>query len=274
MCRVLGVSRSGLYAWRRRPRPAPRTLANARLTEQIREIHRDSRATYGSPRIHAELYFQGARVGRNRVARLMRANGIQAVVRRRFRHTTRSDHDFPVAANVLDRRFDVEAPDSVWATDITYISTMEGWLYLAVVLDLCSRRVVGWSMAKHMRTELVASALEMALGNRRPEDELLHHSDRGSQYASFVYQKILQQHGLACSMSRRAECYDNAVVESFFSSLKRELIYRSAWPTRDSARLAVHEYIEVFYNRRRRHSHLGYLTPAEYEARIHAAPAA
>ena len=274
MCRVLGVSRSGLYAWRLRPRLSRRAQENAALTERIREIHRESRATYGSPRVHAELRFQGIFVGCNRVARLMRVNGIQAVVRRRRHRSRPVGPELPAAPNVLDRRFDVEAPDSVWATDITYIWTLEGWMYLAVVLDLCSRRIVGWSMAEHMRTELVATALSMALGHRRPQDEALHHSDQGGQYASFVYQKILQQHGLTCSMSRRAECHDNAVVESFFSSLKRELIYRSAWPTRDSVRFAVHEYIEVFYNRKRRHSYLGYLTPVEYEAKILAANAA
>ena len=200
--------------------------------------------------------------------------GLQARMPRRYRRTTSSDHDLPVAANHLDRRFTVKTKDRVWATDITYVRTHEGWLYLAVVLDLFSRRVVGWSMASHLRTELVRYALEMALGNRLPESELLHHSDRGSQYASFEYQKLLQNHGIQCSMSRRAECYDNAVVESFFGTLKTELIYRKAWLTRDEARLAIHEYIEVFYNRRRRHSHLGNVSPAEFEKLSTAASAA
>ena len=273
MCRVLGVSASGFYASRSRP-PSRRSRANAELSERIRGIFQDSRATYGSPRVHYELRDQGERLGRKRVERLMREMGLKAQTPRRFRRTTDSNHDLPVAANRLDRQFLVETPDAVWATDITYVRTYEGWLYLAVVLDLFSRRVVGWSMADHMRTELVRGALEMALGNRLPEGELLHHSDRGSQYASFEYQKVLQKNGIECSMSRRAECYDNAVVESFFGTLKTELVYRHSWLTRREARLAIHEYIEVFYNRRRRHSHLGYLSPAEFENQYHAARAA
>ena len=270
MCRVLGVSKSGFYAWRHRP-PSQRMVDDARLTKSIREIHAMSRGTYGSPRVHAELRCRGERVGRKRVERLMRLNGIEARSRRRIRRSKYVEHGLPVAPNVLDRRFDVDAPNQVWATDITFIWTQEGWLYLAVVVDLYSRRVVGWSMADHVRTELVIGALEMALGNRLPDASLLHHSDRGSQYASYRYQKALEQHGIRCSMSRRGECIDNAVVESFFGTLKTELVYRSTWPTRDAARLAIHEYIEVFYNRRRRHSRLGYLSPAEFEANSEAA---
>ena len=274
MCSVLGVSRSGLYAWRRRPRPSLRAAQDAALTERIREIHHESRGTYGSPRVHAELRFTGTRVGRKRVERLMRESHIQARARRRYRVTTDSRHDLPVAANILDQNFHAERPDQVWATDITYIWTLEGWLYLAVVEDLFSRRVVGWSMATHMRTELVLGALEMAIGNRLPEGDLVHHSDRGSQYASYAYQKVLDSHGIQCSMSRRANCLDNAAVESFFGTLKTELIHRSAWLTRDAVRSAIHEYVEVFYNRRRRHSYCGYLSPAEFETQFHAARAA
>lgn len=274
MCRVLGVSRSGLYASRHRPPMSKRDVANTQLVGKIRSIHAASYGTYGSPRVHAELTCTGARLGRGRVERLMRKHGISALVRRRFRRTTDSNHDYPVAANVLQQDFNVSRPDQVWATDITYVSTQEGWLYLAVVIDLFARRVVGWSMADHMRSELVLSALDMALGARVPEADLIHHSDRGSQYASFQYQKALDQAGITCSMSRRGNCLDNAVVESFFGTLKSELLYRSTWPTRRSARSAIHDYIEVFYNRRRRHSRCGYTSPAEYEAKFFAADAA
>jgi transposase InsO family protein len=274
MCRVLGVSRSGLHAWRQRLRISARRASDDRLLITIRKIHSESRGTYGTPRIHAELRCDGTRVGRKRVERLMRENAIEARIRRPFRTTTDSDHDRPVAPNLLDRQFVSVRPNQVWATDITYVWTQEGWLYLAVVLDLFSRRIVGWSMAEHMRTDLVSTALVMALGNRLPKGELLHHSDRGSQYASFAYQKLLEQNSINVSMSRRAECYDNAVVESFFGTLKTELVYRSTWPTRDSVRSAIQEYIEVFYNRRRRHSRLGHVSPAEFEGNFNAAPAA
>ena len=195
----------------------------------------------------------------------MRREGMQAVVRRRFRRTTNSNHDQPIAPNLLAREFKTERPNQAWVTDITYVWTLEGWLYLAVVLDLFSRRVIGWSMAENMKTDLVLDALTMALGNRLPEHQLMHHSDRGSQYASFRYQKALENHGITCSMSRAGECLDNAVAESFFGTLKSELIHRQAWPSRSSARAAIHEYIEVFYNRVRRHSTLGYRAPAEFE---------
>ena len=205
----------------------------------------------------------------------MRTAGLTARPRRRFRHTTDSGHTLPVAENVLARRFDAERPNQRWVTDITYVWTQQGWLYLAVVLDLYSRRVVGWSMADHMRTELVMNALTMALGTRFPGSNLLHHSDRGSQYASIAYRRALKQHGIVASMSRRGECYDNAVVESFFGTLKTELIHRQTWPTHASARSAIHDYVELFYNRKRRHSTLGYRTPAEFEAHyeqaVHAA---
>lgn len=264
MCRVLGVSPSAFYASLHRP-PSKRHQANESLKPVIREVFVDSRATYGSPRVFFALRHLGHEVGRHRVARLMRSMDLSARFKRRYRRTTSSDHDLPVAANRLDRQFQVRTQDKVWATDITYIRTREGWLYLAVVMDLFSRRIVGWSMADHMRTQLVRGALEMALGHRKPSEELMHHSDRGSQYASWEYQQMLQDHGIECSMSRRAECHDNAVVESFFGTLKKELVYRTSWITRRSARLAIHEYIEVFYNRRRQHSYLGNLSPVEFE---------
>lgn len=264
MCRVLGVSPSGFYASLQRPM-SKRQQANEALMSVIKEVFVDCRAIYGSPRITSELRCLGHQVGRHRVARLMRQMDLSARFKRPYRRTTTSDHGLPVAENHLDRRFVVESKDSVWATDITYISTREGWLYLAVVMDLYSRRIVGWSMADHMRTELVRGALEMAIGNRKPAKQVMHHSDRGSQYASWEYQRVLKDHGMECSMSRKAECHDNAVVESFFGTLKTELVYRHSWITRHSARLAIHEYIEVFYNRRRRHSFLGNLSPEEFE---------
>lgn len=269
MCRVLDVSKSGYYAWRRRE-PSKRDVDNARLKTKIVEVHEQSRRSYGSPRVHAELVAQGFEVGRNRVARLMRENGIVGRRRPRFRRTTDSNHKLPVADNVLGRQFEVDEPDRAWVADITYVWTQEGWLYLAVILDLFSRRVVGWSMADHMRTELVLDALSAALGSRLPSEAgLLFHSDRGSQYASGVYRKALADHGITCSMSRRGNCWDNAVAESFFSSLKTELVHNMIFLTRDSARNAVAEWIQMFYNSKRRHSSLGYATPLEAEQRYY-----
>ena len=204
----------------------------------------------------------------------MRLEGIQARVRRRTRQTTDSKHHFPVVANKLNRRFNPDRPDQVWAADITYVRTLQGWLYVAVVIDLYSRRVIGWSMQAHMRTGLVADAAIMALGKRCPEEGMLHHSDRGSQYASDAFQNLLGQHGITSSMSRPGNCLDNAVVESFFGTLKTELIHRQTWPTREAAKAAIHEYIEVFYNRRRLHSRLGFVSPVQFEDAFHAANAA
>lgn len=265
MCRVLEVSRSGLYAWRRRPRPAARVQRDAELRVHICTIHAASRGTYGSPRVHAQLQRDDVQVGRSRVERLMRAEGLRGKVRRRFRRTTDSEHTLPVAPNTLDRQFDVEAPDRVWAGDITYIPLASGFTYLAVVMDLFSRRVVGWAMAEHLRTELVEDALETALGAREPAPNMLHHSDRGCQYASARYREKLARLGIRASMSRRGECYDNAVVESFFGTLKQELVRDARWTTHAEARAAIHTYIEVFYNRRRLHSSLGYRSPADFE---------
>ncbi len=264
LCRTLMVTRSGFYAWRHRG-PSPRAQANELLRTRIRDIHQRSRGTYGSPRVQAELQAQGFEVGRNRVAREMQQMGLFGRRPKRFRKTTDSDHTKPVAANLLRRNFDTDKPNQVWATDITYIWTREGWLYLAVVLDLFARRVVGWAMASHMRTELVLEALGMALDRRLPPPGLMHHSDRGSQYASGVYRALLDHEGIVCSMSGRGACWDNAVSESFFGTLKVELVYRRDWNDREAARFEIAEFIECFYNNQRRHSSLSYRTPAEHE---------
>jgi putative transposase len=264
MCEQLEVSRSGFYAWAERPESA-RQQQDKQLAQEVEKAHRDSRGTYGSPRVHAELQAQGRKVSRKRVARLMGEQQLEARRKRRTVRTTDSNHPHPVAPNVLERDFSPGQPNSTWATDITYVWTSEGWLYLAVVLDLFSRRVVGWSMSQHIDTQLVLGALEMALQGRQPPSGLIHHSDRGSQYASTQYQQALADRGIQCSMSRKGNCWDNAVVESFFSSLKQELVYTTDFATRLQARSALFEYIEVFYNRRRRHSSLGYLSPLDYE---------
>lgn len=265
LCRVMQVSPSGYYMFEQRG-PSARALANEELLAEIKEIHQESRGTYGSPRMHRELVARGRRVGRGRVERLMREHGITARRKRRFKMTTDSKHGMPVAKNTLERQFSVDAPDRKWAGDITYIWTREGWLYLAVILDLFSRRVVGWAMDPRIDRWLVLSALDMALDAREPSEELLHHSDRGSQYASADYRARLDAMGITCSMSRKGDCWDNAVVESFFGTLKQELVHRSDFATRAEARSAIFEYIEVFYNRWRRHSYLGYMSPVEFEA--------
>lgn len=264
MCRVLDVSRSGYYDWRKR-KPSVRDLANASLIGEIKKIFKHSRKTYGSPRIHAELKAQGTRCSRNRVARLMREHGIRARRRRRRVKTTDSKHSRPVAPNLLDRQFEAEGPNQKWVADISYIDTGEGWLYLATVMDLFSRRIVGWAMADHMETPLVEQALRMALIRRRPGAGLLHHSDRGSQYASGDYRALLAAWGIAVSMSRTGNCHDNAVMESFFGKLKTEWATEQ-YATRADARTDIFEYIEVWYNRRRRHSTLGYFSPRDFEA--------
>jgi putative transposase len=264
MCEQLEVSRSGFYAWRERPESAHRQ-EDQKLAEEVAQAHEESRGTYGSPRVHAELRARGRKVSRKRVARLMKQQKLEARKKRRSVRTTDSNHRHPVAPNVLERDFSPVQPNSTWATDITYVWTGEGWLYLAVVLDLFSRMVVGWSMSEHIDTTLVLGALEMALEGRQPPKGLIHHSDRGSQYASTEYRQALASRGIQCSMSRKGNCWDNAVVESFFGTLKSELVYRTHFATRHQARLELFEYIEVFYNRKRRHSSLGYLSPWEYE---------
>ena len=263
LCRVLQVSRSAYYGAVDRP-PPRRQRSDLGLRARIRAIYHASRRTYGSPRVHAQLRHEAVRIGRNRVARLMTLEGLRGRRPRRWCSTTDSMHGCPIAPNVLDRHFRVAGPNRVWATDITYIWTSEGWLYLAVVLDLFARRVVGWAMADHLRTELPLDALTMALGRRRPPTTLLHHSDQGVQYASAAYQQVLHAHGIVCSMSRRGNCWDNAVVESFFATLKTDLI-DDRWSTRRAARDTISEYIEVFYNAQRLHSSLGYRAPNTFE---------
>lgn len=266
MCRALEVSTSGYYAWRRRSKRSDEE--EARLIGQIKAIFAQSKRRYGSPRIHRRLRQRGIRCGQKRVARLMREHGLQARPRRRFKATTNSKHRLPVAENVLDRQFEAQVPDARWAADITYVWTRQGWLYLAVVMDLFSRRIVGWSMQQTIDRSLVLSALQMALTARRPLPGLLHHSDRGSQYASGDYQQVLRQAGCRCSMSRRGNCWDNAPVESFFSTLKMELVHERRYETRAQASAELFEFIEIWYNRQRLHSSLGYLSPAEYEAKM------
>jgi transposase InsO family protein len=264
LCRTLAVSRAGFYAWHTRP-PASRTQQDQQLGVEVRAIHAECRQRYGSPRVHAELRERGHRVGRKRVARLMRQHGLCARRRRRFRITTDSHHPLAVAPNVLARRFAVPAPDTAWVTDITYLWTHEGWLYLAVILDLFSRAVVGWALSARITRHLTLQALTMALGRRRPPHGLLHHSDRGSQYASADYRRALRAHGIVCSMSRRGNCWDNAVAESFFATVKVELAHDADWMTRAQARGEVFEYLERFYNGQRRHSALGYQSPITFE---------
>jgi putative transposase len=268
LCAVLGVSRGGFYAWGRRP-PAAGDLRRTELVGRIRAAHSESRATYGSPRVFRALKGAGVACCQNTVAKLMKSEGIRSKSKRPVRvRTTDSRHDHPVAANVLDRAFYPERADEVWTADITYVPTGEGWLYLAVVMDLFSRRIIGWSTADHLRAELTCDALEMALTHRRPNGELLHHSDRGAQYASGAYQGILAGHGIEPSMSRAGNCHDNAVTESFFSTLKGELTHHESYADREEARRSLFEYIEVFYNRKRLHSTLGYRSPADYEVRF------
>ena len=267
MCDVLDVSRKGYYAWLKRPL-CVRARRRAQLVEKIREVQEQSRGTYGSPRVTVELNEGDIAVSENTVAKYMRESGICVKPRRRFvPQTTNSDHDCPIAPNLLDQNFAAAAPDRKWACDLTYIWTEEGWLYLSVVIDLFSRRVIGWSMSDHLRGEGVAQALAMALAVRRPDKGLLHHSDRGVQYACELYQTVLEKHQITRSMSRSGNCYDNAVVESFFGTLKSELVYRQRYHTRAQARSSVFEWIECWYNRRRRHSSLGYVSPEAFEAR-------
>jgi putative transposase len=263
-CRLFGVSVSGYYGWKDRPESG-RAKENRRLLEEIRDIHTGRRRSYGSPRVHEELVARGMDCSLNRVARVMRENGIVSISKRKFKHTTDSGHDYPIAPNLLDRNFDVLRPNEVWVSDITYIATDEGWLYLATVMDLCLRRVVGWAMDKRMTRGLVIDALDMAVKNRRPGPGVLHHSDRGSQYAADDYQERLKKHKMVCSMSRKGDCWDNAVMESFYRSLKVECVYLTRYRTREEARRDIFTYIELFYNRVRRHSYLGYLSPEEYE---------
>jgi putative transposase len=265
MCRVLEVSRSGFHAWAARE-PSARAVADAALSGRIAEIHKDSLKTYGSPRVHAELGLEDdMRVGRKRVERLMRLAGLSGQLKRRRGKTTISVQGVRTAPDLVERDFNPTEPNRLWAADITYIRTWEGWLYLASVMDLYSRRIVGWALADHLRAELVVDALEMAVARRRPDGGLVHHSDQGSQYTSLVFTRRCRSVGIDVSMGSRGDCFDNAVLESFHASLKKDLIHRRSWPTKAEARTAVFDYIEAFYNRRRRHSTLGMLSPVDFE---------
>jgi putative transposase len=264
LCRVMQVASSGYYAWRRRPE-SRRAMANRVLAAQIKAAHTRSRKTYGRRRIHAQLRRERISCSRNRVARLMRQNGLCGLRRRAFRVTTNSRHSFPVAENLLARDFRAPAPDQVWVSDITYLACEEGWEYLATVMDLHSRRIVGWAMQSTLERSLTLNALEMAIAQRRPAAGLIHHSDRGVQYACGDYQAALQRHGMVPSMSRKGDCWDNAPKESFFGTLKGELVHHWGRPSRPDAHREIFDFVEVFYNRQRLHSSLGYLSPAEFE---------
>lgn len=266
----MAVSRSAYYAWLQHSEAAGEK-EDAELTELIKTAFAKSRATYGTRRLKAALFQQKRTVSRRRIGRLMRQADLTCKTKRQFKATAHSKHDLPVADNVLDRQFKVIQPNQVYAGDITYIATQEGWLYLAVVIDLYSRQVVGWSMAEHMRTQLVNDALLMALWKRKPNRGLLWHTDRGSLYASESHRTLLKQHGIRQSMSRKGNCWDNSVSESFFHTLKTELVHQQTYQSRDQAKQAVFEYIEVFYNRERLHSANGYQSPVDYELQLKAA---
>jgi putative transposase len=264
LCRTVGVSKSGYYAWRDRP-PSKRTHEDAALTQRIVEVHKRSRETYGYPRVHAELRALGVRCGRRRVARLMRKAGIRGCMRGREKRTTRRDSRATPATDLVNRNFRATAPDRLWTADITYVKTDEGFLHLAFVLDVYSRRIVGWSMASHLRTELVVDALEMAVWRRKPSAGLVHHSDRGTQYTALSFGKRLEEVGIVPSMGRAGSALDNAISESFVATLKVELVHTCRFLTREAASNAIFEYLEAFYNRRRLHSSLGYVSPENYE---------
>jgi putative transposase len=265
LCDVLEVSPAGYYAWRSRPQ-SQRSVDNRDLVDDIRRVHWNTSGRYGSPRIHEELKAQGRGVSRGRIERLMRQHGIRAIMARPRRvRTTDSRHDLPIAPNLLNRNFTADAPNRIWLADITYVETDQGWLYLATVMDLYSRKIVGWAMADHLRADLPLAALKMAISAQRPAPGLIHHSDRGVQYASADYRKVIQSAGLKPSMSRKADCYDNAPMESFFHTLKTELVHHRQYATRKEATRDIFAYIEGFYNRIRRHSAIGYISPIEME---------
>jgi putative transposase len=265
MCRVLEVSTSGYYAWQKRA-PSLRARSNAALCDRIRVIHAQSRETYGSPRVHAELRDEGAAVGHNRIARLMRESGLRGASRRKGCWTTRRDKDARPAPDLVERKFVAQAPDRLWVADITYVPTWAGFLYLAVVLDVFSRRIVGWAMANHLRTELILEALDMAVARRRPQD-VIHHSDQGCQYTSIAFGSRCRETGVRPSMGSVGDCFDNAMCESFFATLECELLDRHRFPTQTEARIAVFEFIEGWYNTHRRHSSIGQVAPMTFERR-------
>lgn len=264
MCRLLRISRSGYYAWLSRPE-SERAKQNIDYKQRIKAIHSDSRAVYGAPRISAELRAHGYLCGVNRVAKLMRQEGLKGRPQKRVRRSLQEQPKFPFAKNLLNQKFNVSQPNQVWASDISYIQTRQGFVYLAVVMDLYSRKIIGWTMDSWMSRQLAIDALKMAISMRKPKPGLVHHSDRGAQYASDDYRHLLKRHGFQCSMSARGNCYDNAVVESFFGLLKREWIRKYRYVTREEAKLEVFNYIECFYNRKRRHGYLGFVSPSEFE---------
>ncbi len=264
MCEILNVSRAGFYAWRNRPE-STRKQEDKRLVTLIKTSFDDSRSTYGYRRICKDLRAQEEHCGKHRIARLMRENELRPKTKRRFKVTTDSNHNKPIHDNLLKRQFHADAPNQRWVSDITYIPTTEGWLYLSVIMDLYSRRIVGWSMSHRMQELLVIDALKMALFRRKIKSNLLLHSDRGSQYASDNFQKLLRENNISCSMSRKGNCWDNAAMESFFHSLKTECVYHERFATRDDAKKTIFDYIEVFYNQKRRHSFLNYVSPSEHE---------
>ena len=264
LCQVMRVCRSGYYSWETRGKSL-RQRERDRLIPKVKAIHRESKESYGARRIAEELEAQGESCGRTKAGTLMKLAGVEAKQKKKFKATTDSKHDLPVAPNLLERNFEVSEPDCVYCSDITYIWTTEGWLYLAVILDLFSRQVVGWSMSNRITKKLVIDALQMAVWRRRPEDGLIFHSDRGSQYCSNDFQKMLKKHGMISSMSRKGDCWDNSVAESFFGTLKVERVFDSIYQTREEAKRDIVDYIEMFYNSKRRHSYLGYLSPKEFE---------
>jgi len=265
MSETLKINRSGYYRWIKEGMMSRREIPESELLEWIKGVFNESKQRYGSPRITAELRAKGMKVSKNRVARIMKKHGIKSKIKRRFKITTNSKHKLPVAENLVDMKFNPESANSLWASDITYIRTLEGWLYLAVVLDLWSRAVIGWCIDRFMDESLVIRAMDQAIANRPRNEDLIFHSDRGSQYASSNVRALLQQNEINQSMSSKGNCYDNAVVESFFSTFKRELVYTETFRTREEAKLKIFEYIEIFYNRKRRHSKLGYLSPLDFE---------
>lgn len=264
LCQVLNVSRSAFYDWIDRP-PSKHQQEDERLKEKIKTSHEDSRSHYGARRVKDDLQDDGEQVSRSRISRLMAQEGLQSTHKKKFKVTTNSRHESPISPNLLNRDFDPDRPNQVYVSDITYVWTSEGWLYLAVVIDLFSRLVVGWSLASRMQSNLVVSAMKMGIDSRSPDAGLIHHSDRGSQYASDAFQSLLAVNEYQSSMSRKGDCWDNAVAESFFKTLKTELIYQTKYSTREEAKLAIFEYIEVYYNRQRKHSRNEYLSPTDYE---------
>ena len=269
ICPLLGVKRSSYYAWKKRPESL-RKKENMDLIKKIEIIHKKNNEIYGSPRIHSELKDQGIKCGKNRIAKLMKENGIFSKIKKKFRHKSKQSNDLNACENIVNREFNISMPNKVWVSDITYIPTKEGWLYLCIILDLYSRKIVGWSMSKNMKKELVLKALQMALINRKPTDSLIFHSDRGVQYTCGLFKEALNKNQINQSMSRKGNCWDNACAETFFHTLKTELVKHKNYSSRNDAELSIFEYIEIFYNRNRKHSYLGYKSPVKFEEKFSA----